>query len=96
MEKFSSKNKQLLISPTNKYLEREDMDPFSTGVIDELLQVCLIKYIIFIYKWKGTNEWRNIQDIIRITIKAVTDVVKTHGYAIKELEKQMTTRVFFY
>ena len=42
---------------------------------------------------KGVNEWRNIQDIIKTTFKALTDVVKAHGQAIKELEKQMPTRV---
>jgi hypothetical protein len=37
----------------------------------------------------GLNEWRNIQDIVRLTFKALADVVKAQGQAIKDLERQM-------
>ncbi|CAG9326047.1 unnamed protein product [Blepharisma stoltei] len=50
-------------------------DPFSTVIVDDLLQ--------------GLNEWRNIQDIVRLTVKALTDVVKAQGSAIKDIERQL-------
>jgi len=54
-------------------------EPYSATVVDDLL--------------KGISEWRNIQDIIRLTFKALSDVVKAQGQGIQELERQMQTRV---
>ena len=45
--------------------------------------------------YKGVNEWRSIQDIVRLTFKALTDVVKAQGETVRELERQMPTRVKF-
>lgn len=42
---------------------------------------------------KGGNEWRNIQDIVRLTFKAVTDVLKAQGESLMEIERQIPTRV---
>lgn len=36
---------------------------------------------------QGMNDWRNIQDIVRITFKAFHDVLKAQGDAIKSLER---------
>jgi hypothetical protein len=47
-------------------------------VVDDLLQ--------------GMNEWRNIQDVIRSTFKALHDVIKAQGDAVKSLERQMETK----
>jgi hypothetical protein len=47
-------------------------------VVDDLLQ--------------GMNEWRNIQDVIRSTFKALHDVIKAQGDAVKTLERQMETK----
>lgn len=55
------------------------LDPSSTVVVEDLLQ--------------GLNEWRNIQDIIRLTFKALSDVVKSQGNEIKELERQVSQKV---
>ena len=33
------------------------------------------------------NEWRNIQDIVRVTFKAFHDVLKAQGEAIRSLER---------
>ncbi|EKX43613.1 hypothetical protein GUITHDRAFT_140370 [Guillardia theta CCMP2712] len=44
-------------------------------VVDDLLQ--------------GMNEWRNIQDVIRSTFKALHDVIKAQGDAVKSLERQL-------
>ena len=30
----------------------------------------------------SANEWRNIQDIIRVTFKALSDVVRSQGFTI--------------
>ena len=40
-----------------------DMDPYAPSIVQDLLT--------------GANEWRNIQDIIKLTLKAVCDVVRT-------------------
>ena len=37
----------------------------------------------------GKEEWRNIQDIIKMTLKALCGVIKDQGLAITELEKTM-------
>lgn len=37
----------------------------------------------------GANEWKNIQDIIKNTFKAMNEVIRHQGLAIKDLEKQM-------
>jgi hypothetical protein len=54
---------------------RSDLD--GPDVIEDLLQ--------------GVNEWRNIQDIVRATFKALSDVVKTQGVTICRLERQIST-----
>jgi hypothetical protein len=41
----------------------------------------------------GANEWRNVQDIIRLTFKALSDVVRTQAASLRELERQMATKV---
>lgn len=64
---------------TNTNFNRNiDEDLYSTIYIDNLLA--------------NTNDWRNIQEIVRVTIKSLTDVVKSQGIAIKELEKQVNTK----
>ena len=47
-------------------------------VVDDLLQ--------------GMNEWRNIQDVIRSTFKALHDVIKAQGDAVKSLERQLESK----
>jgi hypothetical protein len=41
---------------------------------------------------QGLNEWRNIQDIVRLTFKAFHDVLKAQGDAIKKLEKVIDSK----
>ena len=41
---------------------------------------------------QGLNEWRNIQDIVRLTFKAFHDVLKAQGDAIKTLERVVDTK----
>jgi hypothetical protein len=41
---------------------------------------------------QGLNEWRNIQDIVRLTFKAFHDVLKAQGDAIKKLEKALDSK----
>jgi len=40
----------------------------------------------------GTNEWVNIQDIVKLTFKALFDVVKAQGEALRDLEQIMPTK----
>ncbi|MEW5298119.1 MAG: hypothetical protein WDW36_001275 [Sanguina aurantia] len=41
---------------------------------------------------QGLNEWRNIQDIVRLTFKAFHDVLKAQGEAIKALERSVDSK----
>ena len=38
-------------------------------------------------KLQGMNDWRNIQDVVRMTFKAFHDVLRAQGDAIKNLER---------
>jgi hypothetical protein len=38
---------------------------------------------------QGLQDWRNIQDIVRLTFRAINDVVKTQGRTIAQLEKKL-------
>lgn len=50
-------------------------DPYSPVIVDDLLN--------------GLSDWRNIQDIVRLTFKAMADVLKAQGAAIRDLERQI-------
>ncbi|OMJ93944.1 hypothetical protein SteCoe_3000 [Stentor coeruleus] len=39
----------------------------------------------------GLSDWRGTQDIIRLTIKALTEVVKTQGMSISQIYKQLSS-----
>jgi hypothetical protein len=41
----------------------------------------------------GTNQWQPVQEIVRLTFKALHDVVKAQGENIKALEKQVAQKV---
>lgn len=41
---------------------------------------------------QGLNEWRNIQDIVRLTFKAFHDVLKAQGEALKTLERAVDSK----
>lgn len=53
-------------------------DPYAPSLVYDLLQ--------------GKNEWKNIQDIVKLTFKAVCDTVKSQGQAVRELERQIQTK----
>eukprot|EP01022_Parablepharisma_sp_SALTPOND_P018885 TRINITY_DN3149_c2_g1_i1.p1 TRINITY_DN3149_c2_g1~~TRINITY_DN3149_c2_g1_i1.p1 ORF type:complete len:945 (+),score=132.86 TRINITY_DN3149_c2_g1_i1:1642-4476(+) len=55
-----------------------ESDPYSLSLVQELLQ--------------STTEWINIQDIVKLTFKALFDTVKMQGEAIKDLEKAIPTK----
>lgn len=48
-------------------------DPYSPNLVYDLLQ--------------GKKEWKNIQDIVKLTFIAICDTVKSQGTAIRDLEK---------
>lgn len=56
-----------------------ESDPYLPFMADDLL--------------KGLNDWRNIQDIVRLTFKALSDVVRTQGQAIRDIERQLPLKV---
>ena len=63
---------------SNEHALSADMDPYAPSIVQDLLT--------------GANEWRNIQDIIKLTLKAVCEVVRTQGLAIRELERVLPTK----
>ena len=40
----------------------------------------------------GLNEWRTVPEIVRLTFKALSDIVKSHSSILKELEIQIATK----
>jgi uncharacterized protein (DUF2267 family) len=54
-------------------------DVYAPAMVDDLL--------------KGLNDWRNIQDIVRLTFKALSDVVRTQGQAIRDIERQLPLKI---
>ena len=39
------------------------------------------------------TEWRNIKDIIRLSIKSLTSIVRKQGLAIKEMSKSLNLKI---
>ena len=62
---------------SREYLYQEE-DEGEGVIVDELLN--------------GLNDWRSVPDIVRLTFKALSDVVKSHTSAIHELELQIATK----
>jgi hypothetical protein len=71
ISKFSNSKFKMSDSPDSG--GRASPDMYSTVIVDDLLH--------------GVNEWRNIQDIVRLTFKALSDVVRQQGASIRELER---------
>lgn len=55
----------------------EEEEP-DEAVVDELLN--------------GLNDWRAVPDIVRLTFKALSDVIKTHTSALRDFEIQIATK----
>jgi hypothetical protein len=53
-----------------------DLDSSGTGIIDDLLN--------------SLTEWRSVQDIVRLSIKALADTAKSQSNSIKELQYLQT------
>lgn len=64
-------------SPTRSFYDPSD--PLQPVMVEELL--------------KGQVEWRNIQDIIRVSFRALTDTVKSQGQLLRDIEKSLSTKV---
>lgn len=62
----------------NKTEEYDQNHPYFPNIAQDLLS--------------GAGEWRNIQDIIKMTLKAIVDVVKDQGLALTELQNVMYTK----
>lgn len=62
---------------SREYLYQEE-DEGEGLIVDELLN--------------GLNDWRTVPDIVRLTFKALSDVVKSHTTALRELELQIATK----
>ncbi len=56
----------------------QELDPYAPSIVQDLLS--------------GSNDWKNIQDIVKLTFKAVTDVLRQQGLAIRELERVAPTK----
>ncbi|EAR92032.3 hypothetical protein TTHERM_00105270 (macronuclear) [Tetrahymena thermophila SB210] len=58
--------------------ENGDLDPSSTLIIEDLMA--------------GQKEWKAVPEIVKLTLKAVKDVLKSQGKMIKEFEKQISSK----
>jgi hypothetical protein len=54
------------------------MDPYAPSIVQDLLS--------------GSNDWKNIQDIVKLTFRAVADVLRQQGLALRELERLAPTK----
>ena len=54
------------------------MDPYAPSIVKDLLF--------------GSNDWKNIQDILKLTFKAICDVIRQQGLALRELERVVPTK----
>ena len=59
-------------------MPRTQSDPYSPSIVEDLLN--------------SVSEWRPVQDIIRLTFKALSDLVKVQGSAIKEVESGLSSK----
>jgi len=57
---------------------QHDLDPYAPSIVQDLLT--------------GSNDWKNIQDIVKLTLKALCDVVRSQGLAIREMERVLPTK----
>jgi len=58
--------------PLSRTLE-EQTDPFNTSIVDDLLS--------------SLTDWRGVNDIVRLTLRALTDAVKAQTASIREFER---------
>ncbi len=55
------------------------MDPYAPTIVQDLLS-------------GSSNDWKNIQDIVKLTFKAICDVLRQQGLALREMERQVPTK----
>lgn len=68
-------------SSTPNSLRNRGFDPCQPYLIEDLLQ--------------SEAEWRNIQDIVRVSFKCLSETMKSQGQSIREIERNMGNRVSF-
>lgn len=40
-------------------------------------------------------EWKEVSDIVKITLQAISDVIRVQGETLRDLEKQIVSKVKF-
>ena len=55
-----------------------DLDPLSTTVVEDLLE--------------SNTEWKGVPDIIKLSLKALTDIVRVQGASVREINNALPTR----
>ena len=65
--------------------------PYSPNIVQNLLSVR--QNHIDPHLSKGVTEWKGVKDIVRLSFQALQDVVRAQGETLRELERQMPTRV---
>lgn len=60
------------------HLYRGDANPYAPVVVEDLLE--------------GVNDWRSVSDVVRLTFKALSDVVKAQGLALSRFEQQLSLK----
>lgn len=57
---------------------RIEMESHNLSIVDDLLS--------------GLSDWRSVQDIVRLTFKAILDILKSQGDSLKQLELDLPTK----
>ena len=55
------------------------MDPYAPSIVQDLLGA-------------NSHEWKNIQEIVKMTFKALCDVVRSQGISLREMERSVPQR----
>jgi hypothetical protein len=59
-------------------ISRGEPNPYAPVVVENLVE--------------DFNEWRNVTEVVRLTFKALSDVVRTQGVALSRLEQQLAAK----
>ena len=60
-------------------MAQQRLDPYSPVLVEEIIG--------------GLNEWKSVQDVVKLAVKALVEVVKTQGMAIRDMEQTVIGKV---
>ena len=69
------------------------LDPYIPLQTEAYLGVNYISIKYIILKLQSLADWRNIHDIVRSSIRSLTNIVRNQGLAIKEMSKSLSSKI---